>query len=151
MRLTRYTDYAIRVLIYLGLQGSDRLVSIKEIADIYHISNNHLIKIVHELGKLGLVETVRGRGGGIRLARNPEEICLGWVIRQTEDDFNLVECFDSEKSACLLSPSCQLKGVLSQAVDAFLSVLDRYTLADIMRNKKEISSLFNKEGSYGTI
>jgi Rrf2 family nitric oxide-sensitive transcriptional repressor len=151
MRLTRFTDYSIRVLIYLGLQGDDHLISIKEIADTYHISNNHLVKIVHELGKLGLVETIRGRGGGIRLAMNPGDINLGWVVRQTEEDFDVVECFNSQSNTCILSGACKLKGVLRRAVEAYLSVLDGCTLADIISNKEELIPVFNEEGYYGTI
>ncbi|MBM7645840.1 Rrf2 family nitric oxide-sensitive transcriptional repressor [Scopulibacillus daqui] len=143
MRLTSYTDYSIRVLISLAAQPKDKLVSIKDIADAYKISKNHLMKVVHQLGQLGLVDTLRGRGGGIRLAKSPEEINLGWVVRHTEDDFYMVECFDPEKSACIISPVCRAKSILQEATEAYLAVLDKYTLADIIENKHELKKAFN--------
>jgi Rrf2 family nitric oxide-sensitive transcriptional repressor len=133
MRLTRYTDYALRVLIYLGLQ-QDRLSSIREIADAYAISESHLMKVVHALGQCGYIETLRGRGGGLRLAKPPGEINLGNVVRDTEDDVALVECF-SDRSACRIAGPCRLEHVLRKALEAFLNVLDDYTLADLLRPK----------------
>lgn len=98
MKLTNYTDYSLRVLIFLASRHSDELSNIKEIADTYSISKNHLMKVIYRLGQLGYVETIRGRGGGIRLGMTPEDINIGEVVRNTEDDFNIVECFDSKKS-----------------------------------------------------
>lgn len=129
MRLTRYTDYALRTLIYLGLNAS-RVSSIAEIARAYAISESHLTKVVHQLGRIGLVQTTRGRGGGLRLARPASEIVVGAVVRQTEEDLALVECFAN--GACAITPSCRLRKVLGEALAAFLAVLDRYTLADLL-------------------
>ena len=131
MRLTRYTDYALRMLIYLGVAG-DGLSSIHDIAECYAISENHLMKVAHQLGLLGFIETVRGRNGGLRLARRPHEIRIGDLVRQTEEDLALVECFGPANS-CRISGSCVLRGVLGDALAAFLAVLDRYTLQDLLR------------------
>jgi Rrf2 family transcriptional regulator, nitric oxide-sensitive transcriptional repressor len=130
MRLTRYTDYALRTLLYLGLHGRD-LASIGDIARAYGISENHLTKVVHHLGRLGFVETVRGRGGGLRLARAPEAIGIGEVVRRTEDDLALVDCFTA--TSCAIAGACGLQRALGEALAAFLGVLDRYTLADLLR------------------
>ena len=129
MRLTRYTDYALRTLIYLGL-NEPRQSSIGEIARAYGISENHLTKVVHQLGRLGLVRTIRGRGGGLRLALDPAEIVVGAVVRRTEEDLALVECFSG--GACAITPSCRLRRALGEALAAFLAVLDGYTLADLL-------------------
>jgi Rrf2 family nitric oxide-sensitive transcriptional repressor len=130
MRLTVHTDYALRTLVYLGLH-SDRLSSIRSIAEAYAISENHLTKVVHRLGRLGFVDTVRGRGGGIRLARSPAMIRIGDVVRRTEDDLALVECFGAGNT-CRITASCRLRGALNEALQAFLAVLDGYTLADLL-------------------
>ncbi|GEP09037.1 Rrf2 family transcriptional regulator [Methylobacterium gnaphalii] len=129
MRLTRYTDYALRTLIYLGL-NEPRSSSIAEVAQAYGISENHLTKVVHQLGKLGLIRTTRGRGGGLRLGKPAEDIVIGAVVRQTEDDLALVECFAS--GACAITAPCRLRKALGEALAAFLSVLDGYTLADLL-------------------
>lgn len=135
MRLTYHTDYALRVLLYLAASPDTQRVHIQDIADAYAISSNHLMKIVHQLGKLGYIETMRGRKGGMRLARNPAAIRIGEVVRQTEEDFFLVECFDREHNCCVITPICHLRAALQEALVAFLSVLDRYTLADLSSNK----------------
>ena len=122
MRLTRYTDYALRTLIYLGLHEPQQS-SIAEIARAYGISENHLTKVVHQLGRLGLVRTSRGRGGGLRLGKPPAEIVVGAVVRQTEDDLALVECFAS--GACAITAPCRLRRVLGEALAAFFAVLWR--------------------------
>jgi Rrf2 family nitric oxide-sensitive transcriptional repressor len=129
MRLTRYTDYALRTLLYLGA-NEPRQSSIGEIARAYGISENHLTKVVHQLGRLGLVRTIRGRGGGLRLALAPGEIVVGAVVRQTEEDLALVECFGG--AACAITSACRLRQALGEALSAFLAVLDRYTLADLL-------------------
>lgn len=129
MRLTRYTDYALRTLIYVGL-GEPRQSSIAGIAKAYGISETHLVKVVHHLGRLGLVRTTRGRGGGIRLGQPPGQITLGAVVRQTEEDLALVECFAAGN--CAITAPCRLRHALGEALAAFLSVLDRYTLADLL-------------------
>jgi Rrf2 family nitric oxide-sensitive transcriptional repressor len=131
MRLTDYTDYALRVLMYLGAQAN-RLVTIQEIADVHAISRNHLTKVVHHLGQAGLVETVRGRAGGIRLARDPATISIGSVVRLTEPDFTMVECFDEKKNSCSLSSVCVLKNTLGRATSAYLQELDRTSLASVL-------------------
>ena len=141
MRLTLYTDYSLRVLLYLGVKGNDRLSTIQEIANAYNISKNHLMKVTHELGQMGLIETIRGRGGGIRLHINPEEINIGQVVRRTEEDFHMVECFDRENNLCKISPVCQLKFALNEALIAYLQVLDRYTLADFLLSKDDMYEL----------
>ncbi|MBD3110079.1 Rrf2 family transcriptional regulator [Bacillus sp. AGMB 02131] len=141
MRLTSFTDYSIRVLLYVNVHN-DRLVNIQEIADAYGISKNHLTKIIYQLGKLGYLETVRGRNGGIRLAMEPSEINIGQLVRKTEEDFNIVECFGGDHSGCPITSICTLKGVLNQALFAFLKVLDSYTLEDISKNKIKLKELF---------
>ncbi|HEU5199287.1 MAG TPA: Rrf2 family transcriptional regulator [Ktedonobacterales bacterium] len=135
MRLTYHTDYALRVLLYLAASPDTQRAHIQDIADAYAISSNHLMKIVHQLGKLGYIETMRGRHGGMRLARHPAAIRIGEVVRQTEEDFSLVECFDREHNCCVITPICHLRTALQEALAAFLSVLDRYTLADLSSNK----------------
>ena len=141
MRLTLYTDYSLRVLLFLGAMDPEKLATIKEISDTYGISKNHLMKVTHELGKLGYIETIRGRGGGIRLAMNPKNIVIGEVIRQTEEDFYLVDCFNPESVGCIISPVCQLKGVLNKALHAYLAVLDEYTLNDLLDSKEKMATL----------
>jgi Rrf2 family nitric oxide-sensitive transcriptional repressor len=137
MRLTRYTDYAMRVLLYLGAQP-DRVCSIGEIAKAYGISQNHLMKVAHDLGKAGYVEGVRGRSGGIRLAKPADRINVGAVVRRTEEGFELVEC-----GSCLIAPACGLTGVLAEALAAFMAVLDRYTLADLLKKRGKLLRLFD--------
>jgi Rrf2 family nitric oxide-sensitive transcriptional repressor len=141
VQLTRYSDYSLRVLIYLAVDP-DRLVTIEDIARSYDISKAHLMKVVHQLGLRGYLETVRGRGGGLRLARRPEEIRVGDVVRSTEGNMALVECFDPASSQCVIEPMCGLRSVLSEALTAFLAVLDRYTLADLLaRRRKPLARL----------
>jgi Rrf2 family nitric oxide-sensitive transcriptional repressor len=130
MRLTRHTDYALRVLIHLGLQNG-RQVSIRDIATAYGISEAHLMKVVHGLAKRGYIATTRGRGGGLKLARPPEEISIGAVVRDTEDDMALTECFGAG-NACPIAGPCGLQSMLREALDAFLVVLDRHTLDDLL-------------------
>ncbi|MEI4770769.1 Rrf2 family transcriptional regulator [Psychrobacillus sp. FJAT-51614] len=145
MRLTMYTDFSLRVLIYLGTKESNELSTIQEISTAYGISKNHLMKVTYELGKLGYIETIRGRGGGIRLAMEPEAINIGQVVRHTEDDFHLVECFDCHSNSCVITPVCGLKGALNRALLAYLKVLDGYTLADFLLQKHLLANLLFKE------
>lgn len=145
MRLTMYTDFSLRVLIYLGTKEKNELSTIQAISDAYGISKNHLMKVTFELGKLGYVETIRGRGGGIRLAMEPEAINIGQVVRKTEDDFHLVECFNCETNTCVISPACGLKGALNRALFAYLKVLDEYTLADFLHQKHQLANLLFNE------
>ena len=131
MQLTRYTDYALRVLIYLA--HKDDLATIGEISAAYRVSENHLMKIVHGLAKLGYVATLRGKGGGMKLARPAGQINLGEVVRDTEETLHVVECLaDDYDNACKLAPNCRLKGVLKDAHDAFFHHLDQYTIADLV-------------------
>ncbi|HKK29882.1 MAG TPA: Rrf2 family transcriptional regulator [Alphaproteobacteria bacterium] len=131
MRLTKYTDYAMRVLLYLGTKP-ERMCSIAEIAGAYGVSQNHLMKVVSDLARAGFVISLRGRAGGIRLARPPDEINVGEVVRRMEDDFNLVDCGN-----CPIAPACQLTCALREAVEAFLAVLDRYALADLLASRQQ--------------
>ena len=131
MRLTSYTDYALRTLIFLGL-NRDRLVTIQDIAELHGISKNHLMKVVHQLGLSGMVETVRGRNGGLRLKVEPGLINIGAVVRHSETDFYMAECFGPNATGCHLAPACALKGVLAAATAAYLKVIDGVTLADLI-------------------
>lgn len=140
MRLTRHSDYALRVLIYLGVTERE-LVTIGEIAGRYDVSRNHLMKVVNRLASHGYVETVRGKRGGIRLARPPEQMCVGHVVRCTEEDFQMAECFDHAQGSCRISEHCTLRPVLDEALKAFMAVLDRYTVADLLRNRCELASV----------
>jgi len=130
MRLTTMTDYALRQLMYVAQQG-DRLCTISEVAQAHNISRAHLMKVTHQLGLAGWIETVRGKGGGMRLAKAPSEINLGAVVRRFEPDFDLVECF-SAGSQCRLTNRCRLAGVLRGALQALVEHLDRYSLADLL-------------------
>ncbi len=133
MQITRYTDYSLRVLIYLSGLSDDKLATITDISDAYGISRNHVVKVVHNLGKQGFIYTQRGRSGGIRLSRSADLINLGELVRGVEATLDPVNC---ESLQCPLESNCSLYGILSQAVTAYMSVLDSYTLADIMRDKK---------------
>ena len=172
MKLTNYSDYALRSLIYLAVKPDPQvLANISDIADSYQISKSHLTKIIQQLGQLGYVETIRGKNGGIRLAKAPNDINLGVLIKQIEPDFALVECFaetvpsnanakkkglsitlinktDTESSLfskkyCVISPVCRLKGVFFEALTAFITVLENYTLADIISNKLQLAEILN--------
>lgn len=134
MHITRYTDYSLRVLMYTALKG-DEQCTIQEIAEHYDISKNHLMKVVQELNNKGYLVALRGKNGGLRLTRDPESINVGRLIRDTEQNFSLVECF-GDGNTCVLTPACQLKRVLSEALEAFFAVLDQYTLADLLPEGK---------------
>lgn len=139
MRLTLYTDYSLRVLMYVGVKGGAATIS--ELAQSYAISRNHLMKIIHRLGQLGYLETARGRGGGLRLARPPSEINIGEVVRRTEDDFALVNCFDAMAAPCAIANACALRAALGEALEAFFAVLDGYTLEDLLGPKRRLARL----------
>ena len=141
MRLTRFTDYSLRVLIYLGLDRG-HLVTIRSISDAYGISRNHLMKVVSLLTRMGYLEAQRGPGGGIRLAHAPEDINLADVLGNTEDDLNMVECFH-EPEKCVISPACRLHGAIGEAVTAFMDVMRQYTLADQIEPTDELKDLLN--------
>jgi Rrf2 family transcriptional regulator, nitric oxide-sensitive transcriptional repressor len=143
MRLTDYTDYSLRVMLYLALRR-DGLATIQEISDAYGISKNHLMKVVQRLGELGWVDTVRGRNGGLRLAPNTPSLSVGAVVRQTENDFALVGCFpdeQGERRQCVIEPQCRLKHALAAARDAFLAELDRHTIGEIAQPASDLSGL----------
>ncbi|MDQ7774733.1 MAG: Rrf2 family transcriptional regulator [Paracoccus aminovorans] len=140
MRLTRYTDYAMRVLLYLGRQP-ERLCSIPEIARAYGISQNHLMKVINDLVNAGWLTSVRGRNGGIRLAKPADQISVGAIIRHTENDFDLVGC-----GSCIIAPACGLTLALDEAMEAFLAVLDRQTLADVLARRGDFLPLLHPRG-----
>ena len=139
MQLTKQTDYALRILMYSALQPEGQLVSVQEVTDAYQISRNHVMKIVQRLGQEGYLTTIRGKGGGFHMALPPEAVGLGRVIRQLESTLTLVEC---ESPPCRIASQCRLKGIFSEAMAAFLAVLDQYTLADLIRNKSALSQIF---------
>lgn len=137
MRLTTFSDYALRVLIYAAAAG-DRLITIEETSKAYGVSRAHLMKVVNILTRTGFIKGVRGRGGGFTLARPPGAINLGAVIRATEPDFALVECF-SDGGRCVIADRCRLPNVLNEALAAFLATFGRYTLADLMLRKQDFA------------
>ena len=139
MKLTLFTDYSMRVLLYLGAQP-DRLCSIGEVAQAYRVSQNHMMKVVNQLVRQGYVESVRGRSGGIRLGRAAEDINLGALIRATEDGFELVDC-----GRCVVAPACVVTDVLGEALGAFLAEHDRYTLADMLTSRLRLAELLLAE------
>jgi Rrf2 family nitric oxide-sensitive transcriptional repressor len=140
MRLTVYTDYALRLLMYVAVK-EDGLATIAEVADSYGISKNHLMKVAYQLGVAGYVETVRGRGGGLRLARPIDAINLGDVVRHTEPDMALVQCFPPVDAPCAIRPACVLRRALERAGKAFLEVLDGYSLADLVKPRAPLRQL----------
>jgi Rrf2 family nitric oxide-sensitive transcriptional repressor len=140
MKLTAFTDYSLRVLIYLAADTTRR-ATIAEIARSFDISENHLVKVVHFLGKQGWIETVRGKGGGIRLAMPPQQVNVGKVVRDSEGAAMPAVCFSADRDRCVIDGSCRLKGVLGEAVKAFYAVLDRYTLEDIARNRQTLAKI----------
>ncbi len=142
MHLTLHADYSLRVLLYLATR-TGRPISTQEMADAYGISKHHLVRVVQTLVGQGVVDARAGRSGGVTLARAPEDICVGSVLRAAEPDFHLVECFDQKTNTCPISTACGLKGMLVDAREAFLSVLDRYTLADVLkRSQPQLQDFF---------
>jgi Rrf2 family nitric oxide-sensitive transcriptional repressor len=144
MHLTRFSDYGLRLAIYLACRP-EQLVSVDEISRAFGISRHHLLKVVQTLTDLGVVEAQRGRGGGMRLAMRPSRINVGWLLRRTEPHFNLVECFEPRTNTCPIAPVCGLKGALHRAQGAFLSVLDEYSLEQLVTRRADLSVLL--EGS----
>jgi Rrf2 family nitric oxide-sensitive transcriptional repressor len=140
MRLTVYTDFSLRVLMYIAL-NPERRPTIAEIAASYGISKNHLMKVVYQLATAGYLTTVRGKNGGMRLARPASDIGLGEIVRHTEPDMALVPCFDPVRAPCVISPACKLRRALHEARDAFLQVLDAYSLADLVENQAPLAAL----------
>ena len=147
MRFTVYTDYSLRLLMYLALKD-DGLATIAEIAENYGISKNHLMKVAHQLGVAGYVATVRGRSGGLRLAKPAEAIGLGEVVRHTEPDMALVSCFDPVNAPCAIQRCCVLRGALEKACLAFVDVLDGYTLSDLVKPRARLQALLSVAPSH---
>jgi len=133
MKLTSFSDYTLRVLMYLAIER-ERLATIPEIAAAYGISENHLMKVVHQLARAGVIESVRGRGGGIRLARDPAKIRIGEIVRATEGTGPIVECLSGDPKACRIAPVCRLTAALLRAFESLYATLDEYTLADLVGN-----------------
>ena len=135
MRLTHFSDYALRVLMYAAVRG-ENLITIEETAKLYGISRAHLMKVANQLTRAGYLKAIRGRSGGLALAKRPDSIRLGDVLRATEPDFALVECFTAD-NRCLITPRCRLRGALHEALAAFVGTLDGYTLADLILSPKD--------------
>ncbi len=146
MHLTRHTDFALRVLYYLGLHP-DRRVSIGEISSAFGASRNHLVKVVQHLSREGWVKTTRGRSGGVSLAVAPHDIPIGRVVARVEPDFRLVECFDPESNTCPIAAICGVQGIIEKALTAFFEELDRYTLADVLIDRETLLGALNGHGS----
>jgi len=141
MRLTTFTDYSLRVLIYLGTH-EDQRAAVGDIALAYGISRNHLMKVILFLAEEGYVVTARGKGGGVQLKQEPDQIRIGALVRKAEKDSVLVECY-SEDSLCSIEPVCLLRGAFDEAIQAFFSVLDGYTLADLIKNRNALQRLLS--------
>ncbi len=146
MRLNVQTDFALRVMMHLAV-NPDRHCTIADIAARYGISKNHLMKVAHHLGQEGFVETLRGRSGGLKLARPADQINLGAIVRAMEADFAIVECFENGAGECLITPACKLKSVLKEAVSAFLNVLDGYTLDHLVRRNSKLRFLLEQDAA----
>jgi len=140
MKLTAFSDYTLRVLMYLALDR-ERLTPVQRIAEAYGVSDNHLMKVVQHLVAQGVVESVRGRGGGIRLAIDPTEIRLGSMLKSTESDAPIVDCINGGRTACPIAPVCKLTHALIRASDAFYATLDEYTLADLVRTPRGLQRI----------
>jgi len=134
LNLTLHTDYSLRILLYLA-EHTDRAVATREISEAYGVSRNHLVRVVETLQAHGFVNATAGRFGGVTLARDPAEINIGEVVRRTEPNFRIVECFDTAQNTCRIVAACSLRGVLEQALESFFATLERYTLADLVRMK----------------
>jgi len=143
LRLTLHTDFALRVLIQVGINAGE-LTTIEDISKSFGISKNHLMKVVRDLGRKGYLDTVRGRNGGVRLMREPNDINIGQVVRDTEDQLNVLGCLH-DKGYCRIQRACVLREAVRDATDAFLAALDRYTLADLIRPRRTLSSLLLAE------
>lgn len=143
LQLTYFSDFALRLVLYLAAHP-ERLVSVQEVSRAYRISPHHLVKVVQLLVNEGIISTVRGRRGGLRLIRRPEEVNVGRLVRLTEPHFDLVECFDRRRNTCPIEPACGLKGIFRQAQDAFLGVLDAHTLADFVPRAPALIRLWKR-------
>jgi Rrf2 family transcriptional regulator, nitric oxide-sensitive transcriptional repressor len=144
VKLTTFTDYTLRVLMFLAIDP-DRLATIPEIAAAYNISENHLMKVVHQLGRSGITESVRGKGGGIKLASDPATIRLGQIIKTSEGNVAIVQCLGEDLSdRCCIMPGCVLAEILVEGFEAFYASLNRYTLADLVKNKPLLSQILKQ-------
>ena len=143
MRLTTFSDYTLRVLMYLAIDPA-ALATIPGIAAAYDISENHLMKVVHHLARAGIIESTRGKGGGIRLALPPEKIRIGQIVKMSEGEAPIVECLGEHQSACCIAPTCQLTGALLSAFDALYAKLDEYTLADLTENRRLLKRVLKR-------
>ncbi len=146
MRLTRFTDNALRCLLLLGLEP-ERCITVHEVAARMNMSYEHLVKIVQRLSELGYVDTMRGRHGGVRLGKPTVDIALGALVRQTEENLAIAECFDPEHNTCPISSTCRLASTLDEALTAFLAVLDRYTLADMLEPRERLVPLVSRRAA----
>ena len=144
MRIATYSDFALRLLMYAAVKHP-AYVTITEVSEAYGISKNHLMKVTHELALAGYLDTLRGRNGGLRLARPAKEINVGQVVRLTEKGTALVECFDPAANTCVITQACKLKHVLNDALEAFFRTLEQTTLADLIKNKRSLSALYLTE------
>lgn len=133
MRLTSFTDYSVRVLMYVAMKEGE-LASIREVSEAYSISSNHLMKVIHHLGKGGYLETIRGKNGGFRLGKDASEINIGELIRYAEDDMAIVECFGNKEGRCSLREECNFSNIMLEALNAFMATVDKYTLSDLVKN-----------------
>ena len=140
MRLTTFTDYCLRVLTYVGLKDGE-LATIDEIAERYGINRNHLVKVVFRLGQLGYLDTIRGKRGGVRLAKDPAKVNLSTLVRRTEEDLAIVECFQDRGCLCVIEPACVLRKALREALNSFFATLERYTLADLLKPSRNLRRL----------
>jgi Rrf2 family transcriptional regulator, nitric oxide-sensitive transcriptional repressor len=137
MKLTQYSDLGLRLMMYLALRKGES-VTIQEVSDRFGVSKNHMVKISHQLTQSGLIESTRGRNGGVRLSRPPESINIEQALRATEDNFDLVECFNALQNRCVISDVCRLSGVFDTALTAFFKVLQAISLADLVKNRKAL-------------
>lgn len=146
MQLTQYTDYSLRVLIYLAKKADD-LTTVTEIAEYHGISRNHLVKVIHNLATKGFILTTRGRNGGMKLSRQPSKIILGDVIRNTEPNFDIAECFNIANNCCVITPNCGLKSIFREAQLGFIRAMDKYTLSDAVTHESPLSKPINPPSS----
>lgn len=145
MQLTIFTDYGLRTLMYVAAYP-ERRCSVREVAEHYGISRNHLVKVVHHLALRGYLDSNKGKGGGIQLAKAPETLRIGDVVRDLEPNMQMAECFNRETNRCRISSNCQLKHYLMEATNAFIATLNRYTLADAVQDKSLFSALIVRSG-----
>lgn len=146
MRLTQYSNYALRILMFANLHN-DRLCQCQEVADTFSISKAHLVKCVHQLGQWGFIQNIRGRNGGFRLAKPAEKITVGAVIRKTEDTLDLVECFNNQTNTCRIVSVCKLNRTLMRAMNSFMDEMDKVTIKDITSNQRDLLALLQPDNN----